>query len=344
MVHGLKMPGLEILPILESPLAFGYRHRLQLKITHQAGRIRLGFFRSRSHEVIPVQQCLLANQGVNQFLATFPKRLGKGTIPKRLAEVEVQILEDPLAGNVVFSGLGVPGLEMRREIDSLLGGLPGIRGVFFKDPNKKGLMGENPFSPSDHAPWYRLPAKETGLPQDLRLASFPSVFSQVNLKLNGLLIARLLKRGLCNPLERILDLFCGQGNLSLPFSFQSREVLGVEGVAFAVDNARWNQSLNGVMNCDFMAARVVEGVALLKKKGFQADMIILDPPRAGVRELIPALTGFMVTRIVYLSCDPMTLVRDLRLFLQHGWKITWSQPVDFFPQTYHLESITFLEN
>jgi 23S rRNA (uracil1939-C5)-methyltransferase len=84
-------------------------------------------------------------------------------------------------------------------------------------------------------------------------------------------------------------------------------------------------------------------LALLKKKGFQADMIIMDPPRSGVRELIPILAGFKATRILYLSCDPLTLVRDLGLFQRQGWKIAWSQPVDFFPQTYHLESVTFLE-
>jgi 23S rRNA (uracil1939-C5)-methyltransferase len=174
------------------------------------------------------------------------------------------------------------------------------------------------------------------------MTCFPQVFTQINLALNRRLIAELADLDLFDLQDRVLDLYCGLGNFSLPLSLMVEEVLGLEVFPLAASNARWNQKRNQITNCKFVQAKAEEVFkqALWQNKLF--SKVFLDPPRSGAREVVSWLDTPALRGILYLSCNPMTLFRDLKLLMDKGWRVEWTRPIDFFPQTFHLESLTYL--
>jgi 23S rRNA (uracil1939-C5)-methyltransferase len=340
--HALKPREVLVFPTLQSPKAFGYRHRLKLKTTWENNRLNLGFFRPKSHDVIPVDHCLLANEVCNGVLRAIKETIQDLNYEKWAPEIELQVFERPRRGGIVFSSPKRLDLSQKKRILKEFLPIRDLNYLLFQESNPFLLTGEHPFSPEEGSPEILLPASEIGLPKDIRLSCFPRVFTQVNLRLNRKLIARLLSLNLVDNQDTILDLYCGLGNFSLPIALKVQEVIGVEAFPSAVANARWNQKINRISNCTFIQARVEAGLHQLKLSGKPVSWVILDPPRTGAREVIPILDTWDLKGIFYISCDPMTLFRDLTQLVKRGWRVEWSQPVDFFPQTFHLESITLL--
>ena len=340
--HFLKPKKVLVLPTLQSPGAFGYRHRLQLKTSWKNKQFCLGFFRPKSHDLVPLDCCLLANDPSNEVLKVLPEKMRDLQLKKWAPDIELQVHEMPRRGGIVFTfPKGLDPSQKKRITKELLP-IQGINYLLFKESDCLPLTGEHPFFFEKESPEYWLPAFETGLPKDLRLTCFPLVFTQVNLELNRRLIARLLSLNLFDRQDTVLDLYCGLGNFSLPVAMKAQEVVGIEAFPPAVTNARWNGKINQISNCTFIQARVEEGLNQLKWSAKPVSWIILDPPRTGALEVIPMLDAWNIKGVLYISCDPMTLFRDLTQLVKRGWGIKWSQPVDFFPQTFHLESITFL--
>jgi len=178
--------------------------------------------------------------------------------------------------------------------------------------------------------------------REIALTVFPQVFSQVNPYQNRRLIALLEDLPLITSRDRIWDLYCGQGNFSIPLSFGAAEICGVESFAPAVDNALWNQKINPGNRCRFIRATAREGLARLIRSEEDPDWVLLDPPRSGAEAVIPLLAPLKSKGIFYVSCEPMTLFRDLGRFTKEGWRLAWTRPLDFFPQTFHLESLSLL--
>jgi tRNA/tmRNA/rRNA uracil-C5-methylase (TrmA/RlmC/RlmD family) len=291
---------------------------------------------------VALDGCLLANDPSNEVLKVLPEKMRGLQLKKWAPDIELQVHEMTRRGGIVFiSPQGLDPSQKKRITKELLP-IQGINYLLFKKSDCLPLIGEHPFSIGKESPEYWLPASETGLPKDLRLTCFPLVFTQVNLELNRQLIARLLSLNLFDSQDTVLDLYCGLGNFSLPVAMKAQEVVGIEAFPLAVTNARWNGKSNQISNCTFIQAGVEEGLNQLKKSANPVSWIILDPPRTGALEVIPMLGDWNTKGILYISCDPMTLVRDLTQLVKRGWGVEWSQPVDFFPQTFHLESITLL--
>ena len=160
--------------------------------------------------------------------------------------------------------------------------------------------------------------------------------------MNRRLISWLLRLNLFEKEDTVLDLYCGLGNFSLPLAFKAKEIIGLESFPPAVANARWNQEINRISNCTFALAQAEDAVRQLKMLAKSVSWVILDPPRTGAQEVIPLFGALGIKGILYISCNPMTLFRDLIQLTSKGWKVEWSQPLDFFPQTFHLESVTLL--
>ena len=217
-----------------------------------------------------------------------------------------------------------------------------IKAVFFGTFQENELFGLDPFSPDRHGQRVVLPAGTTLLDRDVELTFFPQVFSQVNLAQNLRLIAFLLSQPCWGPQVTCLDLFCGQGNFSIPLAFKTREVIGVESLAPAVENARFNQRRNQIGNCIFHQASAQSALNQLLRGESRFNVVFMDPPRTGALEILEQIDLLALQGLYYLSCDPMTLFRDLAFLIQKGWRLGWTMPLDFFPQTYHLESLTFL--
>jgi 23S rRNA (uracil1939-C5)-methyltransferase len=178
-------------------------------------------------------------------------------------------------------------------------------------------------------------------PGGLRLAYGAGGFAQVNLEQNRQLVREVCSAAALTGRERVLDLFCGMGNFSLPLALQAGEVVGVENYAPAIAQAERNSRTNGLANTRFHA-RPAEAAIRDVAAARAFDLVVLDPPRTGAYEVMRELLRVLPQRIIYVSCDPPTLARDLVPLLHGGYEVTWSRPFDLFPQTYHTESVTVL--
>jgi 23S rRNA (uracil1939-C5)-methyltransferase len=182
-----------------------------------------------------------------------------------------------------------------------------------------------------------------GVEADLTLTWEAGGFCQVNLEQNNNLVKLVRQMTLNGPHQRILDLYCGYGNFSLSVAGLASEVLGIDGQNAAIRSAQRNAVLNGLHNCLFEKKQVPAAVNALLAEGKTFDTIILDPPRQGASEILSLLPKLGAAQIIYISCNPATLIRDLAPLLQAGYQVSRLVPVDMFPQTHHLESVTLLK-
>lgn len=345
LFHALKTDDFPIYPPLISPEGFGYRHHLQLK-TAITGPVRiLGFFAPKSHQVIGIERCLLANNGVNRVLGPLKEVLQYLPEGVEAPEIELEVYESSGKGGMVFTFTRMIRPGLRQVLTKALLALPGITYVLFREKDSIHLVGDHPFNPRTDSPEYFVPALGHPFAAPLRLISFPLVFTQANLSLNRCLIERLKELDLFKEEDRVVDFYSGQGNLSLPLAGLVRQVIGIESFPPAVENAKWNKKVNGISNSIFLEGRAEQAGSLLKTYRKDLRWIILDPPRSGAKELISLLESRLLNPegILYLSCNPQTLFRDLSRLKAQGWKVQWSQAIDFFPQTFHLESLTLLK-
>jgi 23S rRNA (uracil1939-C5)-methyltransferase len=177
--------------------------------------------------------------------------------------------------------------------------------------------------------------------RELRFEVAPAAFLQPNTKQAEKLYSLVRELAALHGNERVFDVFCGTGTIGLVLADGAREVVGLELNEAAVENARRNAALNGVSNMSFLVGNATK---LMPEMGSDVDLIVIDPPRAGVTEkVIDAIVATSAKRLVYVSCNPPTLARDLKLLTEKGFQLKFVQPVDQFSQTYHIETVTMLE-
>ncbi len=177
----------------------------------------------------------------------------------------------------------------------------------------------------------------------LRLNYAAGGFAQINLEQNRQLLDAVIAAAKLTGNERIIDLYCGMGNFSLPLARRAKQVFGVEDYSPSIEMARRNAARNGISNVDFYA-RAAEGALTTFGREDKFDLLLLDPPRSGASAVMQELLKIAVPRILYVSCDAQTLARDLKILLDNGYRLLASQPFDLFPQTHHVESLTVLES
>jgi 23S rRNA (uracil1939-C5)-methyltransferase len=185
-----------------------------------------------------------------------------------------------------------------------------------------------------------------GLPRfGLQLEFTPTDFIQINAQINEALVSRAVELLDLRPSSSVLDLFCGIGNFTLPLARKAGRVVGVEGEQGLVERARHNARLNDICNAEFHVAdlgRAPEsGLPWLRDN---YTHVLLDPPRAGAAEVLAAVSRLNPRRVLYISCHPGSLARDLGLLVhEHGMKLVAAGVLDMFPHTTHVESLALLE-
>ena len=335
----------DIPTVLPSPRRFGYRQRLRLAIN---GRGDLAFRGFRSHDTVVIRHCLLARPEINDVLAA----VTAGKDFRAVLEVaeEVEFLLNPDQNKVdLLIRLTRPSRPANRacarrflETASALGR------IFFygeKFPQEPPICrdgeGNGPLS-------LTYPTSST-LPEGAVLRWPVGGFSQVNIEQNHALLQLVVSWAALDSNDSVLELFCGAGNFSIPLARRAKSLLGVEGQGAAVRQARDNARLAGLGNCRFEKANVHDFCQALATSGEHANgerfsFVLLDPPRAGVPGLAKALRRLCGGRLLLISCDPSTLVRDLASLCQAGFTLHAIQPIDMFPQTCHLETVALLES
>ena len=177
----------------------------------------------------------------------------------------------------------------------------------------------------------------------LRFRLSPRSFYQVNRRQAETLYGIASVFASPDPEDTVLDLYCGTGTIGLSMAKKAGQVIGVETVAEAVEDARRNAEENGIDNARFFCADAGEAAGRFLKEGIRPSIVILDPPRKGCTpEVIDAVASMSPVRVVYVSCDPATLARDLKRFAERGYRTEKVQPVDMFPRTPHVECVARL--
>ncbi|MFO1258764.1 MAG: 23S rRNA (uracil(1939)-C(5))-methyltransferase RlmD [Gammaproteobacteria bacterium] len=179
-------------------------------------------------------------------------------------------------------------------------------------------------------------------PYHLKFEFHPSDFTQVNHEMNEQMVARALSLLEPKSTDRILDLFCGIGNFSLPLAMQAEKVVGVEGHAEAVRRAQHNATLNQIENVQFYAQDLTKPLDPAWASA-QYDLVLLDPPRSGALEMMPHLVAWGPRRILYISCQPATMARDAAILVESGYQLVKAGVMDMFPHTAHVESLALFE-
>jgi 23S rRNA (uracil1939-C5)-methyltransferase len=190
--------------------------------------------------------------------------------------------------------------------------------------------------------WGR-PTISVKLLRDCTLAVDADVFTQVNSDGNRRILQELLSGANFHIDDRILELYCGGGNFTLPIAKQVREVVAVESYRQSVATGKLNAQSNGIDNIRWICSPVPQAVAHLKQRKEKFSKIILDPPRAGAKGIERDLASLGASKVIYISCDPATLARDLAALTNQGYKLQMVQPIDLFPQTFHVETLAVME-
>jgi 23S rRNA (uracil1939-C5)-methyltransferase len=189
---------------------------------------------------------------------------------------------------------------------------------------------------------YELPAS-ADCAEPCHLSYLPGGFSQVNRAQNRAMLDVVRSMAFFQGTDQVLDLYCGNGNFSLPIAAEVAYVTGIEEYPSSIVAAEVNQEHNGIANAEFICADAAAGLNQLTLHGRRFDTVILDPPRAGAADVVAGLCRLQPEKIIYVSCDPSTLARDCGILADTGYCVRESVPVDMFPQTYHLESVTLLQ-
>ncbi len=323
-------------PLLPSPAQYGYRSRVQFKLHGSADRLRIGFYRNNSHQVEDIGPgCAISQPIVNSALAVLREVLVSCPDVSAIPQISIDSAEDGVVAIVSYTGCdssAVASFFRERRDD-----LTPLTGIYLQRGHKPllRLYGNDQLL-------YSLPGASADA-KDCRLAYQPGGFSQVNRHQNRAMLEIVRQMGSFQGTEQVLDLYCGNGNFSLPIAAEVATVTGIEEYAGSIAAAKANRSANGIANADFICADVASGLKQLAAGGRCFDTVILDPPRSGAADAVPGLRHLNPDRIIYISCDPSTLARDCCLLAGGGYRVLDCFPLDMFPQTYHLESVTLLQ-
>jgi 23S rRNA (uracil1939-C5)-methyltransferase len=317
-IGGLKETDIE--SIVPSPREYGYRNRVTLSAWFEKGGNHIGYHEEGSRRRVQIQGCPIASKIIDEAIFRLAKLLSSLDTPLySLKKVHIASDESSAYVSLVPLGDGNP-----KELKSL------------RDAIKKSLgLGFVSFAGSGEE---EFEFTQSGL----KFYSTPSVFIQSNRKINERLIETLIEWAELKGHERVLDLYCGVGNFSLHLAKRAKELVGVDVSAKAVKLAKKSAEANEISNVLFDSSPAELFVEESLKCGDKFDLVILDPPREGAKEILKGLVELSPNKIIYVSCDPPTLARDLKTLTQMGYRVLKIRPFDMFPETYHIESIALI--
>jgi 23S rRNA (uracil1939-C5)-methyltransferase len=321
------------LPPLRGP-EWGYRRRARLgaRFVGKKGRVVVGFRERLSSYVAAVDSCQVLCPPAGELIQPLSTLLTGLSIRERVPQIEVAVGENATA--LVLRVIAAPtpaDLDSLRDFERTH-----LVHIYLQ---AEGLSSVSRLPPAQHEPLcYSLP--EFGL----RFEFAPTDFVQINAAVNAGLVSRAVSLLELTPASRVLDLYCGLGNLTLPLARHSARAVGIEGDAVLIARARHNAALNGVENVEFIAADLTEALpeqAPWLRDGF--THVVLDPPRAGARDVMRTIARLVPERLLYISCHPGSLARDIGMLVHdHGFVLRSAGVLDMFPHTTHVESLAVL--
>lgn len=308
-------------PIVSAPAEYGYRRRLSLRV--EGGEV--GFLAAASHDVVPIERCLIAQDRLEGALTVV--RAWLDVLETRVKRVEVVATGDADRFALVAQAEGDLVASDAESSEALLRATPRLAALVLRGKGFRRLWGEDRV---------RVPLID-GDEMWLRAGDF----SQVSDHGNAALIRVVLEYAAVEAQQRVADLYAGAGNLSLPLARRAGSVTAVERTPSSIAAARENARRLGIHNLETHVGTSESVLKGFVKRGARFDTVVLDPPRGGAAEAMSPLLALAPKRIVYVSCNPATLARDLKT-LSRAYRVERVQPIDLFPQTYHVEAIARL--
>ncbi len=330
-----------VLPIIGAESVHRYRNKAQFPVGRDA---KSGFYRPRSHDIVPSESCLIQSEAADKVrasvhswqrecsIASYDEKSGKGI----LRHIYVR---NGKGGALLCLVVTEKPKNTDKLIEKVTHDCPEVCGIVLNINKEKTnvILGNK----------YITLWGSASLSDELSGIEFsisPAAFYQVNHAQTERLYDIAVSLATSNGAKSALDLYCGIGTITLNLAKRMERVIGVEVVSQAIEDAKKNAELNGIRNAEFICADAGEAAALLASRGEKPDAIVVDPPRKGLSpEVIAEIKRMAPESVVYVSCDPATLARDLKTFEEDGsYTVKSVQPVDMFPRTKHCEVVCAL--
>ncbi|SNX54835.1 23S rRNA (uracil(1939)-C(5))-methyltransferase RlmD [Thermoanaerobacterium sp. RBIITD] len=324
-----------------------YRNKAQYPVGVNNGEVVTGFYTAKTHDIVPIDTCMLQNETsikitkiirdwMKDFKITaYGDKTGKGLLRHIVTKVGFKTGE--VMAVLVINGDDIPHKD--ELINSLKENISGLKSIVL-NINKRRLkvvMGKENITifGDDFI---------TDYIGDIKFEISPLSFFQVNPVQTKVLYNKALDYADLKGNETVIDVYCGIGTISLFFAKSAKHVYGIEIVEEAIKDAKRNAEINNIKNTEFIAGKAEVVMPKLYKRGIRPDVIVVDPPRRGCdNAVLEACTKMKPEKIIYVSCNPSTLARDLRYLEDNGFKTEKVQPVDMFPFTSHIECVVLLK-
>ena len=305
---------------------WGYRRRARLGVKHVAakGRVLVGFRERAGPYITDMRHCPVLVPPLDGLLGELAELIERSTLKEKLPQIEAAVADEAVA------------LVLRVLAEPSPGDLESFRA--FGDRHGIDIYWQRG-GPGTVTPLERARPLRYRLPEfDLTMEFLPTDFVQVNAGINAELVSTAVRLAGVEPTDRVLDLYCGLGNFSLPLAQRAGELLGVEGEAGLVARAVRNAAANGITNARFVTADLMSSDWSFYRENW--DVVVLDPPRTGAEAPVAELNLAKPRRIVYVSCHPATLARDAQVLVErHGYRLQTARVFDMFPHTHHIEAL-----
>ena len=339
-----KIEGVHVENTIGMDEPYHYRNKAAFPFAMVDGRMCFGFFAPRSHRLIPIDGCFIEQEPLYNVASAvhcwaeeneiqpYDEETGSGTIRHVVSRITTS--GDIMA---VIVTKGRP-KKLNKLVDMLKERCEGIKSIILNrnDEDTNVIFGRS----------YETLWGEDTLTENLCGFEFSvsaASFLQVNPVQTECLYAQVEAFLPEKDGFEAIDVYCGTGTISMILSKRAKHVTGIENIKPAVEDAARNAERNGAGNADFICADAAEALPELIEKGTRPDVIVIDPPRKGCdKAVLNAITGSAVQRVIYVSCDPATLARDVRILVDGGYSIQKVQPIDMFPQTAHVETVVLL--
>ncbi len=339
--------GSRLAGITGAPAVERYRNKAQYPVGQdQNGNIVTGFYRPHSHDIVPVETCLIQSETADRIAAVvrewmqefhvppYDYAAERGTVRHIYVRVGEKSGESQLT--LIAATKKLPALDELTQ--RLRTQVPSLTGILLNH-NQRGdnvILGNK-----TEVLWGEAMLEDRLCGHSFLLS--PEAFYQVNHAQAERLYDCAVELAALTGTETVIDLYCGAGTITLALAERAGQVIGVEIVPEAVENARRNAERNGVENVEFRCADAGQAARQLAAEGIRPDVLVVDPPRKGLDETArDAILKMQPPRVVYVSCDPATLARDVRELTGAGYRLETAQAFDLFPRTSHVETAALL--
>ncbi|MCR5795465.1 MAG: 23S rRNA (uracil(1939)-C(5))-methyltransferase RlmD [Solobacterium sp.] len=329
----------EILPILKVQPYERYRNKVQIPVQFNAGKTEMGFYQTHTNRIIPYEDCLVQTELSNRIKKYFEKEI---TMLRNASSIRHLLIKHAHRTGEVMAVIicrEYPFHNSEALVNGLLEEFPQIASLSAiinkKETNvildgKEVLIHGRPY------------IEEELLGCRFRISA--RSFYQINPYATEILYSKAVECAGLTGSEILIDLYCGTGTIGMIASRKAKKVYGIEIVADAVKDAKINAQINGIDNIEFFNMDASKGAQAILRSKIKADVIIVDPPRKGCsKDTLDAMITISPGKIVYVSCDPATLARDVKILSEAGYELKTVQPVDMFPHTAHIETIVLLQ-